>query len=54
MNGLKTSAKNKESQWYAQSAHRAHIDQDNGKYGFWGPFQGGPSIHIWPQGQGMH
>ena len=25
---------------------------ENGKCGFCGHFQGGPSVHIWPQGQG--
>ena len=48
VNGLKKSAKNRESQWHAQSAHLAHTGHENGKCGFCGRFQGGPSIHFWP------
>ena len=44
----KKSAKNRESQWHAQSAHLAQTGHENVKYGFCGRFQGGPSIHIWP------
>ena len=29
MNGLKKSAKNRESQWHAQSAHLAHTGHEN-------------------------
>ena len=52
VNGLEKSAKNWGSQWYAHSAHLAHTGHENGKCGFCGRFQGGPSIHIWPQGAG--
>ena len=48
VNGLKKSAKNRGIQWHAQSAHLAHTGHENGKCGFCGRFQGGPSIHIWP------
>ena len=44
---LKKSAKNRGSQWYAQSALLTHTGHKNGKCGFCGRFQGGPSIHIW-------
>ena len=33
MNGLKTLAKNRESQWHALSAHLAHIGHENVKVG---------------------
>ena len=42
------SAKNREGQWYAQSAHCAHTAHENEKCGFCGRFQGRKSIHIWP------
>ena len=44
----KKSAKNRGSQWHAQSEHLTHTGHENGKCGFCGRFQGGPSIHIWP------
>ena len=47
VDGLKKSAKNKGSQWYAQSEHCAHTGHENRKCWFCGRFQGGPSIHIW-------
>ena len=47
VNGLKKSAKNRGSQWYAQSAHWAHTCHENGKCGFCGRFLCGPSIHIY-------
>ena len=46
MNGLKKSAKSKESQWYAQSAHCAHTGHDKEKCMFCGRFQGRPCILI--------
>ena len=36
VNGLKKSANNRESQWYAQSAHFAHTGHAKGKCGFSG------------------
>ena len=36
VNGLKKSAKNRGSQWHAQSAHLAHTGHENGKCGFCG------------------
>ena len=36
VNGLKKSAKNRGSQWYAQSAHCAHTGRVMGKCGFSG------------------
>ena len=36
LNGLKEWAKNKESQWHAQSAHLAHTGHVKGKCGFSG------------------
>ena len=43
----KKSAKNRGSQWYAQSVHLDQTDHKNGKSGFCERFQGGPSIQIW-------
>ena len=48
MNGLKKSAKNRGSQWHAQSAHLTHTGHVKGKCGFSGRSWDGPSIHIWP------
>ena len=48
VNGLKKSVINRRSQRYTQSAHWAHTGHENGKCGFFGRFQGGPFIHIWP------
>ena len=51
--GLKKSAKYKESQWHAESAHCAHTGHDKGKCLFCGCFQGGTSIYNFvPRGQG--
>ena len=64
MNGLKKSAKNRGSQWHAQSAHLTHTGHVKGsahlthtvhvkgKCGFSGRSWDGPSIHIWPYGAG--
>ena len=52
VNGLKESSKNRGRQWYAQSAHFAHTGHENGKCGFCGRFQFGPSIQFWPWGAG--
>ena len=51
MNGLKKSAKIGEANGMTFLPKRP-TGHENGKCGFCGRFQGGPSIHIWPHGAG--
>ena len=52
MNGLKKSAKNRGSQWYAQSALCAHTGRVKGKCGSPDAPRAVHPIHIWPQWAG--
>ena len=53
MNGLKKSAKNRGSQWYAQSAHWAHRDHENVKCDSVDVFRVGQLFTFGPRGQGI-
>ena len=53
VNGLKKSAKNKGSQWHAQSAHCAHTGHVKGKCGFSGCPRRAQLFTFGPRGQGI-
>ena len=50
MNGLKKSAKNRESQWHAQSAHLTHTGHENGNVGSVDVFSAAHLFTFGPRG----
>ena len=53
MNGLKKSAKNRGSQWHAQSAHLAHTGHENGNVGSVDAPRTAHLFTFGPRGQGI-
>ena len=53
MNGLKKSAKNKGSQWHAQSAHLAHTGHVKGNVGSLDAPRTAQLFTFGPRGQGI-
>ena len=53
MNGLKKSAKNRGSQWYAQSAHCANTGRDKGNVGSLDAPRASQLFTFGPRGQGI-
>ena len=50
MNGLKKSAKNRLSQWHAQSAHLTHTGHENGNVGSVDVFRAAHLFTFGPRG----